>query len=349
MVTQVRPTLRALRLLPAGDEGVAEALNVIGRARRATDTAAKRAILSELRLDELRHPLLEDVRTTLERGGTPDTHETSSRAAKRTVYEARSRTGAAWRGAVVLEDDVMWLVFADVHDRFHSTAADYLKKGDWLPGVLDAQHAAHDAERACLGRWRVRAVVQILDALREAVCRQRPVELRLDDPAADEPCVLRLEVEHEEPAPTADLAHTTSGLLEVTLLIRRARRELVHRVLRVLDLVRDGAGLQDQAFLPGGDLLLLSTVSHARLTQLTATVDDTTDIVPGASALPDPAVLHYVNTARLAAGFVDGTAVLSLCGEWFVPRVDGAAHLPVCRACEERKPLAQALLDGLRS
>jgi hypothetical protein len=351
---QVRPTLRALKLLPSDDPAVAAQTNVLERAKRAPDTDTKRAILfSELRLGQLQHPLLDDVRTALEQGGMPDVHASSTKAAKttkHTVYEARSRTGAAWRGAVVLEGDIMWLVFADRHDPFHRTAADYIKKGSWLPTQLDRELAAQDAERIDLDRWRVEALTKFLDALGKATTEKRPVEFGLADATSGDACTLRVEIEHvEEPAPTPDLAHTTSGMLRIALLIRGADRELVDSILGILAHVRDGAEERDQSYLKGGGLLLLSTVSHARLAQLTAAVNDTTDVAVQAQVLPTPTVLHYVNTGRLAAGLVNGTAVLSLCGEWFVPRLDGSADLPVCRTCEERKPLAQALLDGLRS
>jgi hypothetical protein len=164
-------------------------------------------------------------------------------------------------------------------------------------------------------------------------------------------CALRLESEPlDEPAPTAELAHTTSGMLTVTLLIRGAdHKDLIQPILGLLDLVRDGAEEQEQVYLKGGDLQLVWTVSHARLTQLTAAVNDTTDMVEHPQELPTPTALHYVSTSVLAAAFVDGTAVYSLCGQWFVPRFDGSARLPVCQECEERKPWAQAVLDGLRS
>ena len=131
-VLQVRPTLRALKLLPTDEPAVAAERTVFDRAKSAPDVDTKRAILAEHRLWQLQYSLLNDVRTILEQEGMPDRH-TPSKAAGRTVYEARGRTGAAWRGASVLEGDVLWLVYASPHDRFHSTAADFIKKGKWLP------------------------------------------------------------------------------------------------------------------------------------------------------------------------------------------------------------------------
>ena len=71
-------------------------------------------------------------------------------------------------------------------------------------------------------------------------------------------CTLRLESEPlDEPAPTAELAHTTSGMLTVTLLIRGAdHKDLIQPILGLLDLVRDGAEEQEQVYLKGGDLRL---------------------------------------------------------------------------------------------
>ncbi|GAA4695821.1 Protein of unknown function (DUF3039) [Promicromonospora umidemergens] len=350
-VLQVRPTLRALKLLPTDEPDVAAERTVFDRAKSAPDADTRRHILHEHRLGQMQYSLLNDVRTILEQGGMPDRHTASSKAAGRTVYEARSHTGAGWRGAFVLEGDVMWLVFASPHDRFHSTAADFIKKGTWLPGELDKKLAAQDAESIRRRGWRVDALTTILDALRETTTEQRPVEFELADTTRSNACTLRLESEPiDEPAPTADLAHTTSGMLTVTLLIRGAdHKDLIQPIIDILALVRDSAEEQEQVYLKGGDLQLVWIVSHARLSQLTAAVNDTTDMVAQPQELPTPTALHYVNTSVLAAAFVDGTAVYSLCGQWFVPRLDGSARLPVCQECEERKPWAHAVLDGLRS
>lgn len=350
-ILQVRPTLRALKLLSSDDPAVAEQLTMLDRAKSAPDPDTQRHILHELQLEQLQHPLLNDVRTRLEQGGMPDRHASSSRAAGQPIYEARSHTGAAWRGAFVLEGDVMWLVFASPHDRFHSTAAEFLKKGDWLPHELDKELAAQDAERTRRHLWRVEALTTILHALRGAIDEQRPIGFKLADTTGSNVCMLRLQGEAiDEPASTADLAHTTSGMLTVTLLIRGADyKTLVEPILHLLRIVWDGAEAQDQTFLDGGDLQLMWTMTHARLAQLTATVNSTTDMVALPQELPTPTALHYVNTNKLAAAFVNGTAVYSLCGQWFVPRHDDSVSLPVCRECEERKPWAQEMLDRLRS
>ncbi|WP_061269303.1 DUF3039 domain-containing protein [Cellulosimicrobium funkei] len=349
---QVRPTLKALKILPDDEPLVAAAQHELERAKQATDLDTQRAILAGLRLGELKHPLLDDARTILEKGGVPDVHASSSKAAstktaRRTVHEVRARTGAAWRGAVVLEDGVWWLVFAERHDRFHSTSADFFKKGTWAPSELDKQLAAQDAVHLERRRWKIAALTALLDALRDAVAQTRPIEFALTAPAGGGACTLRVEIEHDAPAPTADLAHTSSGILQTSLLVRGAGRDLVEAIVEILACVCDGE--QDQSYLPGGDLLFLSTISHARLAQLTATISATTDIAVHVKELPAPTVLHYVNTGRLTAGFVTGTAVLSLCGEWFVPRLDSSADLPVCPTCEEHEPVARALLEHLRS
>lgn len=298
---QVRPTLRALKLLPAGAPAVAAALSVLDRARTAPDDATKRAVLDELRLDQLQHRLLNDVRTLLEQGGMPDVHATSTKAAGRTVYEARSRTGAAWRGAFVIDGGTWWLVYASPHDRFHSTAADYIKKADWPPTRLDKDLAAHDLEQIRQSQRRVATLTTILDALGSAVADKRAIEFELADAAGTNVCTLLLElIGHDEPAPTADLAHTTSGMLQISLLIRSASRDLVSAILALLAFVRDGE--QEQAYLPGGDLLLMSTMSHARLAQLTADVYETTDVAAQATFLPTPTATPASSPRRCTTG-----------------------------------------------
>jgi len=343
-VPQVRPTLRALKLLPNDDPTVAAARAVLDRAKQAP-TDAQRAILSELRLGQLQHPLLDDVRTRLAQGSVPDVHRSSTQAAGRTVYEARSHTGAAWRGTFVLEDDVWWMVFADRHDLFHSTAAGYIKKGTWEPGLLDLALAAQDAAHLLIEQWRVTTLAAVLGALGTAVRQAQPVELQLTDAASTGACTLRLEIEHDDPATSADLAHTTSTMLQVSLLIRGAGNGLLGDLLALLALLGDGE--QEQAYVKGG-MLLLSTMSHARLAQLTGDVPTSAAEAAQTTLLPAPTVLHYASTAQIAKGFVTGTAALSLCGQWFVPTLDGTAPLPVCATCEKHRPLAQAMLDALR-
>lgn len=349
MATRVRPTLRVLKTLPRVGDDAAWVLATIGRAQRAADLATKRSILSELRLDDMRHPLLDDLREAFERGDAPDRHESASREVGRTVYEARSSTGAAWRGAAVLEDGVVWLVFADVHDRFHSTAADYLKRGTWRPSALDNELAAQDSVRSRWRLWRVEVLTAVMRGLTEAVAANGRADLDLPAAETNSVCSLQLVLDHDRPAARAELAHTTSGMLHVAVKIKNGTDNYatVRVVLEMLTFIR-GEGEQDQSYLPGGDLLVLATVSHARLAQLTAQVPMVSEIRPGGPR-PEPSVLHYVNTGELAAGFVNGSAVLSLCGEWFVPRRDSTAELPVCPRCEEQEPFAQALLNSLRS
>lgn len=276
----------------------------------------------------------------------PDVHRSATKAAGRTVYEARSQSGAGWRGALVLDDGVMWLVFADRHDRFHASAADYIKKGTWRPGSLDVELAAQDAEYVRLRRWRVDTLAVVLSALGESAANSRPVEEKIADPFGGNSCNLRIEIDHDIPALSASLAHTTAGLLLVSLLIRGASRRLVEEIISVMAIIRDGE--QDQAFLPGGDLQLLYTMTHARLAQLTADVATSASAALQPTRVPNSTALHYVSRPTLAEALVNGTALLTLCGEWFVPRHDDSALLPICAVCEQRQPHAQAVLDALR-
>jgi len=346
-VVQVRPTLKALKMLPRDDAAVDQAMSTFERAKQVGEPAARRSILAELTLGKMPHPLLDDARTRIAGARMPDIHVASSTQTGRTVYEVRSRTGAAWRGALVLEDGVMWLVFAERHDRFHSTAAGFFKSASWQPTDLDRALAKQDTAVLEIQKWRTSTLLILLDALRVATDERRVVHFQVDSLSHKETCEMRLEIEHEQPASSADHAHTTSGMIEVSLRVDGDDWELVQSILGVLAIIRDGE--QEQAFLPGGGLLLLSTISHARLAQLTAAVDETTDVSEHAHVVPAPGALHYANTIQIAAGFVNGSAALSLCGEWFVPSVDDSSDLPVCSTCEELKPVAQALLDHLRA
>lgn len=88
-------------------------------------------------------------------------------------------------------------------------------------------------------------------------------------------------------------------------------------------------------------------LTHARLAQLSATLASTGGKAP-ATEVRSQGALHYVDRGRLSGGFVNGTAVLSLCGVWFVPQHDSNANLPVCAACESIEPAAQRLIGAVR-
>ena len=70
MQVSARPTLRALRLLPADSYASAPVLSILERARASSDPAGQKALLDTLRLAELDQPLLADARDRCTRSAT---------------------------------------------------------------------------------------------------------------------------------------------------------------------------------------------------------------------------------------------------------------------------------------
>lgn len=351
MVSQVRPTLRALKLLPADSFDSAPILSTLARARNANGADEKRAILGSLTLWSLDQPLLNDARDLFDQG-TPDQHKSSTAAAGRPVYEVRSTTGAAWRGGVIVDGDTAWLIFADVHDRFHESAAEYIKTGSWAPSALDMVLRDRDVARVEARAWEIDLLTSLLEHLCQAAASPDRSTFTTPLDAKGKSCSVDITVEHDPPAPGPELAHTSTGLVYVTVRSSKATWATVERMIPLLDFIQaastETGEVLEPAFLPGGDLLILMTLTHARLAQLSAQVSASGGERP-VGVLPVPTHLHYVGKVRLARSFVQGDAVQGLCGVWFVPVTDGSAALPVCGQCEETQPIAQQLLDMLRT
>ncbi len=249
-----------------------------------------------------------------------------------------------------MQQHIGWLVFADRHDRFHSSAAAYMSSAtsQWSPGKLDWQLAALESARRRLDRWKCDTLSAFLDRL-SAAALEGPGSSTLT--IADEQgnaCAVALNVAHDTPAADPGHAHTSSSLLQITVTFRAVAYDVVRQLAALVSLLHDADTPLEQTFLPDGGLMLLMTLTHARLAQLTTTL-----AASGRTRPPDvvaqPTVLHAVGKADLVEGLVLGHAARALCGVWFVPRFDATCELPVCQTCEASQPLAQAVLDRLRT
>ncbi|WP_216388651.1 hypothetical protein [Arcanobacterium phocae] len=115
-----RPTVRVLASLP------------LDSFREENQRKHVKAFLADpshkLDMYQLDQPLLNEARR-LFATGVPDRHKEATKAAKQPVYEVRDRQGAAWRGAVILDDEGSpWLVYVDRHDQFHAKVAQALSR-----------------------------------------------------------------------------------------------------------------------------------------------------------------------------------------------------------------------------
>ena len=125
---RVRPTLRVMKSLPE-TPAILEVLSAIARAKSLASADESARILKRLDLYALDCDLLKDAQREID-SGTPSKHGEATKSFGATVVEARDRSGAGYRGAVVFDGHGdPWLVFAERHDRFHAHVAEVLKRG----------------------------------------------------------------------------------------------------------------------------------------------------------------------------------------------------------------------------
>jgi hypothetical protein len=312
---------------------------------------------NDLRLGELSHPLLEDANDRFANGSSPDLHIAASKAAGNKVYEVRSRTGAAWRGAVVLDKaGDPWLVYAEKHDRFHSRAAEHLKSAkalDYMPRAVDYKLREREEAVDRDAQWQISILGSLVSIIREAIQSPGMVakhELPLQSSWSGR-YFLEGIVEHDPAATSADTAHLSSSSVDLWLTFSPGSdASCLHRIVQV---VIPFLKVQDASIDPiydlNGALQVQAIITQAKLIQLLADAGDEGELV-GVCRMPEPTHLHYVAQSYLMSAFVHGIEVRGICGEWFVPiHGEGAeTALPICEPCERGKPNAQFVLDLIR-
>lgn len=312
---------------------------------------------SDLRLGELAHPLLEDANDRFANGAVPDLHSAASMAAGNKVYEVRSRTGAAWRGAVVLDEaGDPWLVYAEKHDRFHSRAAGLLKSAkasDYMPRGVDYKLREREEALDRDTQWQISILAKVVTVIREAVRSPRMVsKLELPLQASwSGSYFLEGTVEHDPAATCAETAHHSSSSVDLWLTFSPGSdTSCLHRIVQV---VIPFLKVQDASIHPiydlNGGLQVQAIISQAKLIQLLAEAGDKGEFLR-VCRMPEPTHLHYVTQSYLMSAFVHGKEVRGICGEWFVPIHGAGAEtlLPICEPCERDKPNAQFVLDLIR-
>ncbi len=335
---EVRPTIKVIRTLP--------------RESFADPTAweqIKNKDWADLRLYGLEQPLLIDARRRFDTQSA-DIHQESTKAAGRRVYEVRDRSGAGWRGAVIVDDDGdPWLVYVDRHDAFHSSAAAYFKSRGFLP--TPAEYKIRDREEAesAFRRWQGGLLRQLTDAIVRATNFDRKIRITINGHRTTDHVTFEVSVDHDPPAVSAAEAHQSSSLVTVILKVRAVvgdafRQEVLHTALPFL---QPDASQYESAYGRDGSMTHLITLTHARLIQFAANIADGQPVV--AQEAFAPTHLHYVGIEYLVEGFITGSPVRGVCGTWFVPTRDDTADLPVCVRCDDEMPIAEAVLEMIKT
>lgn len=346
---EVRFTFRVLRSLDQASftDGIPEEIR-----RHQWERLAKNG------LDRIEHPLLSDAVKILEGSGKLTVHQAATKASGRMVWESRMVQGAGWRGAFILDDDgIGWIVYVERHDQFHANVAQVLKSSrvqEWMPRQLDYEIRERDVLRRrfreCQGRWATEVVGAVARAARTP---GDPVVVGLERGMSDEGGdVVEMEVlvlGGDSCDVAWEQAHDHDALLEVRLMMGY-RDDALLRGSVVAVLHAFSAGPVEAVYTVDGlGVSYILKVLYSELIAFEASVN--LDERVGASFKPakEPTHVHYVRQELIAESVFHGIALRALCGVWFVRQYGEDSGLPVCPECERRQPVAQTVLDALRS
>jgi len=337
MVT-VRPTIKVLKTLNASDKLPPQTEKAYRCAVRADERNVRGRYLREAvahAQNEL--ALVTYIQKRFDRG-IFERH----RSFADPVFESRDAARPAWRGAVVHDGgDYAWLVYAAVHDHFHSEAKAVLKgmkqSGGLGPSPLDLeilQDQQAEDKRLALKKA---TLIKVLGSIKQCVASGERADLNSGG--------LEIEVEVDT-IPFEDWEVETAHQ-EMDMVSVRIRNWQDHHA-RTQDLV---AGLMGVLNVPPEMVESLamssfkSQLAVSRATLISVLDLPATALEPEHSTPPPPVFLHYSRKRDLNEAFFTGKAVQAVCGKWWVPIGDDLIHqdLPVCPECEREMPVAQAL------
>jgi len=300
-----------------------------------------------VKLYTVQHPLLDDARYRF-KTGFPDRHVSASRTYGEAVYEVRERGGAAWRGLVVMDaEGDPWLVWAERHDQFAKHAGS-VQIPKLLPTAVE--YKLRDREEAAqrAGQWRKDVLTAFVRALRDSIRTGETQSVTIPGLREGESAVIEVEAIHDEPAPAVDQAHTGQSVMCVSLKIRgKGWNDFEAALVNVCLPFLEPDHTKVQPVMGKDGLTAMVDITHAQIVQLIAD-PPTYDAERPAQVAPRDR-LHYVGSQHLLESFVDGTPVRGVCGIWFVASHGEECGLPICSQCEAEQPMAQAVLDLLRS
>lgn len=320
-----RPTLRCLR------EDLVE----------GWDDASQRAALKvePLRLPslhELEHPLVRHVAGVFT--GKPDEDLTREGITGLTdPMWWKAKTGARWRGAVWEDEDGQaWLCAAGW--RYEGEARDFYRQfmaasaadaGQFLPTDDDRARLRLEQARDRLDAWQRDIHERACEAFRSAADTLLPAAFDIPALGPDGHDPLGRAVVTVVAAPDDD--DPDFSLVDVVVEFARedrSRPDLSERadivVLAALEPKEQSWDVSASADGPVYSFM----AAQADFDALLAAVDP--QRAPCASR--PGALAHYAYVGRLTEAAVEGNAVGSMCGKWYVPRQDHA-NMPVCPDC----------------
>lgn len=349
----VRPTVRVLKSLPSHMFA-----DPTARARR---DRGDRSLLQEL--DRLDHWIVNAARAAIYEGHQCQLHDSSTASAGQRVFEIREKS-SGWRGAVILDAaGDPWLVHVDSHQQFHRQAKDVLTEGKravWYPGAADYRMRDLEEHAAAGERWKGDVAQCLLDSLSAALVEATAESVQLPHlPGSpkEHQAVLRVALEHDPIGADVGVesAHLSDSMATITVRVTGDTKGVFLDMFMtvLIALLGHNPDLGVPGYLPGGrGWVYIVTMSKADLIQLLDLQRSGHDETPWTSPPAAPRThKHFIRDQFMMSALVNGHAVRSVCGVWFVPAQDGegATALPVCPRCDHGKPLAQAVLDIIRS
>lgn len=302
-----------------------------------------------------------------------EAHQSSSNAAGYAVIEAKDKSrGAGWRTAIIRKSGTVWAVFADGHDKFHSSAANAFgskRRAGIEPTVKDEAirklKIGENEQYLLIADWQRQLVRSVLGLFKDVylnnhdgqevcVALPEPPKRFLQDPTSSLDVTVRLSILRNDRTGTFDNAHEEQAEY-VELLIDftpwKATSDIVallqDTILPVIDPREERWTRNSASYSKAGDLSFSYDMSVARASQIiyAAESEDPQDHEPGEPQKTGSS--HYVAASEITASVVDGRPMRSACGFWFVSsRLPD--DLPICPACIEDLPDASAVHTMLR-
>ncbi|WEV72558.1 DUF3039 domain-containing protein [Bifidobacterium sp. ESL0790] len=307
-------------------------------------------------LSSLKHRLLIEANSIVDRGFNGDRYKAASKSAGRPVYEIRDNSSGC-RGAMILDDDGdPWLVYAGSHDWSDAKVANLLTKSRsryWMPTDLDM--GIRKGEDAWLASRR--EAVGILDSLIRSVhgalqSSNETGEFRLPKVGANPGRLVDVEIISfkGQPLPLGQ-SGGTDAYMTLAIKGKSYDKDSRQRLNRAVSYLKPQE-INFDVLQEDGSVYMEVTVSEAVIAQLYASVCLSSEKGQTVSRqMPDAVcgpqrVLHYVDTESFVQGMVFGKSALSLCGVWFIPSEDESSGKPVCEGCERVKPIFDSLHRG---
>lgn len=308
-------------------------------------------------LADLDHPIIAAAAAAFPGGDSfvADTHQSSTQAAARRVWEVRKHgTGPGWRGAVIMDDSGdPRLVYADTHNSFHNRAANVLARSradGYLPQEVDYQLRAVEDAKHRVRRWQSDVVMATLRLLIVALENGSRSSVDLPTLPGGEALHVEIEISGDErdiPSLTIEELHSSAAEATITLWLEPLNWTLLDKsvVGLIVPLFESDPARADPNYTNDGRLVLNFVVAHSRLAQLVAAAqtEGMSDRAHALIAHHLPTVAHYADKTTVTRAHATGEVLRAVCGIHFSPSRD-TDGLPICQKCEDLVPAAQLLI-----